>query len=106
MNQPKQLTCNQVAQLNLADIPADDADLDDLIRFALSFNGYNVFGGFNSCAEIANSRDHSSLSHLRACLFFEVRRWHYFDDDPDPESLAYWHELIRKMRTYVEERRG
>ncbi len=90
-------------QLRLADIPADDADLDDLIRFAHTFNGYDAFGGFHACADIANAGDHSSLSHLRACLFFEARRWRHFGDDPSPESLAYWHELVGKIRACVEE---
>lgn len=93
-------------QLHLTDIPADDADLDDLIRFAHTFNGYDAFGGFDACADIANAGDHSSLSHLRACLFFEARRWRHFGEDPGPESLAYWHELVRKIRTCVEERGG
>ncbi len=51
-------------QLQLTDIPADDADLDDLIRFAHTFNGYDAFGGFDACADIANAGDHSSLAHL------------------------------------------
>ena len=93
-------------QLRLADIPADDADLDALIHFAHTFNGYNAFGGFSGCAEIANRRDHSSLSHLRACLFFEARRWRHYGDDPDAEDLAYWRQLVGKIRACVEQRGG
>lgn len=93
-------------QLQLTDIPADDADLNDLIHFAHTFNGYEAFGGFEACAAIAEARDHSSLAHLRACLFFEARSWRHSDDDPGPEEMAYWHELVRKIRTCVEERGG
>ena len=90
-------------QLQLADIPTEDADLGALIRFAHTFNGYAAFGGFAACADIANAGDHSSLSHLRACLFFEARRWRHFGDDPGPESLAYWLELVGKIRSCVAE---
>jgi hypothetical protein len=93
-------------QLQLTDIPADDADLNDLIHFAHTFNGYEAFGGFEACAAIAEARDHSSLAHLRACLFFEARSLRHSDDDPGPEEMAYWHELVRKIRTCVEERGG
>ena len=44
----------------------------------------------------------SELS-LRACLFFEARRWRHYGDDPGPESLAYWRELVGKIRASVEE---
>lgn len=91
-------------QLQLADIPADDADLDALIRFAHSFNGYEAMGSFERCAEIANAQDHSSLDHLRACLFFEARRWRHFGALPGPEVQAYWRELVAKIRACVDQR--
>jgi hypothetical protein len=93
-------------QLRLADLPGEDASLADLCRFAHTFNGYEAFGGFDACADIAEDRDHSSLAHLRACLFFEARCLRHTGDGVGPRTLAYWHELIRKIRTCVEERRG
>mgnify|MGYP006291675067 CR=1 FL=1 len=88
--------------LRLVDIPADDATLRELIQFAHTFNGYEALGSFERCAEIANARDHTSLTHLRACLFFEARRWRHFGDDPAPEDLDYWYDLVRQIRTYAQ----
>jgi len=88
-------------QLQLGDIPGDDASLQDLIRFAHTFNGYEAFGSFEACAEIANRGDHRTLKRLRACLFFEARRWRHFGEDPDDEDLAEWRELVGKIRAKV-----
>lgn len=93
-------------QLCLDEIPTAEATVSDLIEFAHSFNGYEAFGSYERCAEIANLQDHRSLDHLRACLFYEARRWRHFGEGPDPESLAYWHLLVRKIRTAVENRRS
>lgn len=81
-----------------SDVPADDADLEDLFRFALSFDGYRRWGSFSRCAEIANARDHGSLDKLRTCLFFEARRWHHFGDSPDEEETRYWRSLVAEIR--------
>jgi hypothetical protein len=56
--------------LTLADIPSVDAGWDELGEFALTFDGYRVWGSFEKCAEIANSRRQESLTDLRTCLFF------------------------------------
>jgi hypothetical protein len=41
------------------------------VASSLTFNGYNVWGSFETCAEIANAQRHDSLTNLRTCLFFE-----------------------------------
>lgn len=93
-------------ELQLAQIPGDDASFAELCEFAHTFNGYQAFGSFEACAEIANRGDHSTLRHLRACLFFEARRWRHFGEDPDPETLAEWRQLISKIREKVGARRS
>ena len=85
-------------QLKVSDVPADAADLENLLRFALSFDGYRHWGSFSRCAEIANVRDHGSLDKLRTCLFFEARRWHHFGDTPDEEETRYWRWLVAEIR--------
>ena len=85
-------------QLKVSDVPADAADLEDLLRFALPFDGYRHWGSFSRCAEIANARDHGSLDKLRTCLFFEARRWHHFGDSPDEEETRYWRWLVAEIR--------
>ncbi len=64
--------------LKPSDIPAADAPFNVISQFGDTFNGYKQLGSFEACAEIANEQRHASLTELRACLFFEQRRWHHF----------------------------
>lgn len=92
-------------ELRLADIPGDDAPDFELQEFALTFNGYAEFpddSGRDSCAVIANSKDHRSLSRVRACLFFEQRRGRQSDIGWDRAEALTLLELIRK---FVHEKR-
>lgn len=91
---------DQIASIDLrpADLPGEQASLQDLISFAHSFNGYAHWGSLERCAEIANAKDHSSLDSLRTCLFFEARRWRHYGRDPDPEAEQYWRLLVSKIR--------
>jgi hypothetical protein len=57
--------------LSLDHIPSEDATWYEIGQFALTFNGYEAFGSFERCAEIANARKHDTLSEARACLSFE-----------------------------------
>jgi hypothetical protein len=89
------------AELRVDSVPSDDAPLEELARFAHSFDGYAHWGGHAKCAEVANARDHSSLTHLRTCLFFEARRWRHFGEAPDAEAETYWRLLASKIRQVV-----
>ena len=40
-------------KLQLSQIPGEDASLAELCAFAHTFNGYEAFGSFDDCAEIA-----------------------------------------------------
>ena len=90
--------------LKLSDIPDPDTGWSDLCELALTFDGYNFWGSFEKCADIANSRRHESLTDLRTCLFFEQRRWRHFDEDPGEEEMMYIRGLIEKIRDRVKER--
>ena len=87
--------------LTEADIPAPDADRHDLHVFALTFDGYEHWGSFGACAQVANERRHDTLTELRSCLFFEQRRHHHMGYGPEAEDLAYWRELVEKIRQKV-----
>lgn len=86
------------ASLPVAKVPSPDAPLEALIEFAHTFSGYEYWGSFERCAEIANAPDHTSIDKLRTCLFFEARRWRHGGDDPDDDALAYWRRLIAEIR--------
>lgn len=89
-------------RLRLRSIPSAKADVGALERFALTFNGFEHCGSFDSCAEVANARKHDTLSDLSTCLCFEQRRWHHFGESPDDAALANWRELIEKIRLKVQ----
>jgi hypothetical protein len=86
------------SELSLADIPSPDAAWDVIQDFASTFNGYKVHGSFEKCAEIANEERHGSLTDLRTCLFFEIRRWHHFGDEPDADAMADIRVIVEKIR--------
>lgn len=83
-------------------IPAETADVDVLIDFAHTFDGYAFWGSHERCAQIANARDHGSIDKLRTCLFFEARRWRHFGKSPDENALIYWRSLVKDIRQRLE----
>lgn len=61
-------------QLIFERIPDPDGDLWGWERFAHTINGYELMGGFEPCADLANRGTPTTLTELRCCLFFEARR--------------------------------
>ena len=55
-------------------IPDPEAKLWGWEGFAHTINGYEVMGGFDHCADLANRGTPTTLTELRCCLFFEARR--------------------------------
>ena len=86
------------AKLRPKDVPPSDADIREITQFAHTFDGYARWGSFERCADIANAPDHSTIDHLRTCLFFEARRWRHFGERPDDEALQYWRSLVAEIR--------
>ena len=54
--------------------PDPEGDLYGWEQFAHTINGYDVMGGFEACADLANSHSAVTLTELRCSLFFEARR--------------------------------
>jgi hypothetical protein len=91
-------------------IPSPDSDWPAIEKFALTFNAY-AQGGFEAVADAANAardahrRDGklpASLDELRACLFFEQRRYRHFGRPPEGEELAYVRALVGAIRDAAE----
>ena len=83
---------------------------DKIAEFAYTFNGYAHFG-MEQCAEIANTALSTfyhtqvlpeDISVIRACLFFEARRWTLYQKEPDNKGLIYIHALIDKLTKKLE----
>jgi len=107
---------NGIANSDLTEkqIPSPNAEWKDIIVFARSFDGYEYWGSFKECAEVANigamawhegRRLPNSLTDLRTCLFFEQRFWGSQDEFvpvPDEEPMIYIHALIEEIRCKVQ----
>jgi hypothetical protein len=87
-------------RLRAVKMPPQDADWHEIERFALTFDGYKHWGS-ERCAEIANARQHGTLTDLRTCLFFEQRRWRHFGSAPDEENMAYIRSVLEQIRVRV-----
>jgi hypothetical protein len=88
-------------------IPSAISPWSAIQGFALTFNGYGAFNTTErpeGCAELANSRQATSLTELRASLFFEQRRWRHFGESPGGLDLIYIQSLLWRIRQCV--RRG
>ena len=92
------------------DLPPPNVDWTPVRLFALSFNGYDKWGSFGKCADIANDslekwREKeilpNSLTEIRTCLFFEQRRWTHSGSDPDEEAMIYLHALVETIRRKI-----
>lgn len=86
------------AKLEVKHLPGVAANVEELIQFAHTFNGYDRWGSFERCAEIANAQDHSTIDTLRTCLFFEARRWRHLGETPDADAIRYWQLLVMSIR--------
>ena len=87
--------------LKPTDIPGPDVDWGDIGEFVLTFDGYEAWGSFEKCAEIANAQQHDSLTALRTCLFFEQRRWRHFGYKPDEEVMEYIQDVVENIHIQV-----
>jgi len=94
---PRQISNRQLTPEKL---PGPDAPWTALERFALTFDGYEHWGS-DRCAEIANSRRHSTLTELRTCLFFEQRRWRNQGEEPNTEAMRYVRDVMEQIRARV-----
>ena len=84
-------------------LPKPQADWLEVSGFAHSFNGYEYWGSFEKCGDLANKilenyktsgQLSTNLTSLRTCLFFEARRWRHYGYDPDEEALRYARALV------------
>ena len=88
--------------LKLKEIPDPDGNLNAWIRFAHTSDGYEVQGGFEPCADLANGGEAKTLTELRCALFFEARRDRHSGGMSTDESLI--RELLRAIRQKVDAR--
>ncbi|HXQ75682.1 MAG TPA: hypothetical protein VN791_04235 [Acidimicrobiales bacterium] len=95
------------AQLRVHGIPDRGETWDVVSSFALSYDGYAYW---DDVCELATRRIRSwtrlhtlptSIDEVRACLFYEQRRWHHFGEDPNGRGELYVWALLDTLRNLV-----
>jgi agmatine deiminase len=93
--------------IDLSAIPSNTDSWNKISNYALTFNGYDYR---DDVASIANGirKDFSekgaiflqpiTLDDLRACLFFEQRRFYHYGWGPDETEMIYIRELITEIQ--------
>jgi len=88
-------------------IPRPSASWDEIIKFAHTFDGYEHWGSFERCADVANSAAEmfeqgepipDDADVIRTCLFFEARRWRHSGWEPEDEDRPYIAALLNALR--------
>ena len=88
-------------ELSLDHVPSINASLDEMGAFALTFDGYEYWGSFERCSEVAQGSRPESLAELRTCLFFSQRAWRHADGEASPHIDNEWRKLINLIRSAV-----
>jgi hypothetical protein len=92
-------------------LPASRAPFEEIVEFAYTFDGYARFG-LEGCGTLANEtlarflHDRTlpdDLDALRACLFFEARRWIVLEREPDTRARLYVDALLERVGERLDE---
>lgn len=98
-------------ELTIDQIPLPEAGWDEIGWFALTFNGYEYWGGFGPCGDVATKCREAyfagdglseNLFVLRSSLFFEQRRWRHYGYNPDEAGMDYICALVVAIRLKVQ----
>ncbi|HVC68864.1 MAG TPA: hypothetical protein VNC61_01235 [Acidimicrobiales bacterium] len=94
-------------QLRVHAIPDRSDTWDAVSSFSLSYDGYAYWDDVSELATRSIrgwTRAHTlpdSIDELRACLFYEQRRWHHFGEEPNGRGGQYIWALLCALRTLV-----
>lgn len=94
-------------QLRVHAIPDHSDSWDAVSSFSLSYDGYAYWDDVSELATRSirgwtRSRTlPGSIDELRACLFYEQRRWHHFGEEPNGRGAQYVWALLDGLRTLV-----
>jgi hypothetical protein len=93
-------------ELRVQDLPTTYGEWSDYARFAVTFApldreqtrefATDSFARWRRTGEVPRK-----LEELRACLWFEQRRWRFMGREPDAEGMRYVGALIRAMRNVL-----
>ena len=85
-------------------VPPAAAPWPEVFEFALSFDGYSLWVDVGAYANATSQNWYArgvlpnDLDSLRACLFFEQRRYRHFDTEPGGSDATYIRALLNAIR--------
>ena len=82
-------------------VPDGCAPWHSIVLFALTFNVYQKADTCNACTEVRDTRDCTTLSEMRAFLYYEQRRWVGAGENPDGESMAFIQTVLARIKEKV-----
>jgi hypothetical protein len=94
-------------QLRLHGIPERGDSWDAVCSFSLTYDGYAYWTDVSELATRSVrtwTRHHrlpATIDEVRACLFYEQRRWHHFGEDPNGRGAQYVWALLDTLRNLV-----
>ena len=93
-------------ELRETDLPSGYGDWSAYAKFAVTFAprdrdtctvaASDAFARWRRTGELPRT-----LEELRACLWYEQRRWLFLRTEPDTEGMRYAGALVRAMRTLL-----
>lgn len=70
---------------------------DEVFKYAMTFNAYEVYGSLEEAAKIARSAPRSTLQEVRAELFFKARASRHADNDAYLETYKEILPLLERF---------
>jgi hypothetical protein len=94
-------------QLRVHAIPEKGDPWDVVSSFSLSYDGYAYWDDVSELAtrHIRDWTRHralpTSIDEVRACLFYEQRRWHHFGEEPNGRAALYVWALLDALQNLI-----
>jgi hypothetical protein len=76
-----------------------EGDPGAIFAFAMTFNGFEHYGSFETCADAARRQDRDTLEALRNELFFSARASRHRGDEQYVETYREILPLLRQHLT-------
>jgi hypothetical protein len=92
--------------LTLDEVPAEDAEWDQISNFALTFDVYEVSNYSVPEIGLENAQASCSISELRGLIYHEQRRVHHWGRGVDADTLKKFREVISLIREKLQEQSG
>jgi hypothetical protein len=84
--------------ISLADVPDPKDNMKRIFDFALTFDPKELKDQGANLGKLDDVNQDSTLSELRAHLYFEQRRWNHYGRLPDSKAETQFRRILRLIR--------